>query len=198
MAIRSLKNGTFSRSLLVGNAYYLPPNFESIATVLVGSGGSATISFSSIPSTYDHLQLRITAQTDRGTYGSDYNNVTFNSDTANNYARHYLGGDGSTPLTGGAGNLSYVAGGVCGTTTGGTFGHSIIDILDYANTNKFKTVRVASGNDLNGTVGGYGGEVYLLSSLWRSTTAISSITINRNSGSVYSQNSIFALYGIRG
>jgi len=198
MSIRSLKSGLIGTSLLVGNASYVPPNFDSIATVLVPSGGSATITFSSIPSTYDHLQLRMTAQTNRGTFGSDYHNIIFNSDSGSNYARHTLGGDGDTPLVGASASTTYVSGGACGTTTGGTFGSSIIDILDYTNANKYKTVRTFSANDFNGKISGYGGEVYFFSGLWMSTSAISSITINRNSGSLYSQHSIFSLYGIRG
>jgi hypothetical protein len=196
MSIRSLKSGLIGTSLLVGNQAFEPTSFDSIATVTVGSGGSATISFTSIPSTYKHLQLRISAQTNRGTFGSDYSNITFNSDTGSNYSRHTLGSDGDTPLTGTTSNGSYVSGGATGTTTGGTFAGTIIDILDYANTNKYKSVKTLSANDFNGKISGYGGEIYLLSGMWMSTSAISSITINRNSGSLYSQNSTFALYGI--
>ncbi len=47
-----------SRSLLAGNAYFQPTAYESIATTTVGAGGTSTITFSSIPSTYTHLQIR--------------------------------------------------------------------------------------------------------------------------------------------
>jgi hypothetical protein len=196
MSIRSLKSGLIGTSLLVGNQAFEPTSFDSIATVTVGSGGSATISFTSIPSTYKHLQLRISAQTNRGTFGSDYSSITFNGDTGSNYNGHTLGGDGDTPIIGSGVNTTSIGGGATGTTTGGTFSGTIIDILDYANTNKFKSTKTLSANDFNGKISGYGGEIYLLSGIWRSTSAISSITINRNSGSLYSQNSIFALYGI--
>ena len=33
-------------------------DFESIATVTVGGGGAASIEFTSIPGTYQHLQIR--------------------------------------------------------------------------------------------------------------------------------------------
>jgi hypothetical protein len=173
-------------------------SLDSIATVTVGAGGSANIEFTSIPSAYKHLQIRISAQSNRGTFGSDYNNTTINNDTGSNYARHTMGGDGSSSLVGATANGSYVSGGVCGTSTGGTFGTSIIDILDYTNTNKFKTVRVLSGNDLNGSVGGYPGEMYLLSGLWMNTNAVTSIKFVPNSGTLYTQHTKFALYGMKG
>ena len=65
MAVISLKNKLKSGSLLVGNEYYNPTEFESIATVTVGSGGSSTISFTSIPGTYKHLQVRGIGRTNR-------------------------------------------------------------------------------------------------------------------------------------
>ena len=184
--------------MLAGNDAYIPTDFESIATVTVSSGGSANIEFTSIPSTYKHLQIRISAQSNRGTFGTDYNNMTVNNDTGSNYARHFIGGDGSAPLVGGSSSVNYIAAGACGTSTGSTFGASVIDILDYANTNKYKTIRTLSGNDLNGSVGGYGGEAYLLSSLWMNTNAITSIKIVPNSGTLYTQHTKFSLYGING
>jgi len=171
--------------------------FESIATTTVGSGGTSTITFSSIPATFTHLQIRISSQTNRGTYGTDYALMRLNSDSAGNYSRHFVGGDGSTTLAGGTVNGTFIAGPATGTNTGSTFGGAIIDILDYANTNKYKTIRILNGNDLNGTVGGYGGEIYLLSGNWRDTSAVSSISFVPNSGTLFNQYSHFALYGIR-
>ena len=67
----------------------------------------------------------------------------------------------------------------------------IIDILDYANTSKYKTVRIALGSDRNGS-----GEVGLFSGLWQSTAAVTTIAIN--CGQNYTTTSQFALYGIKG
>jgi len=55
-----------------------------LGMVQVGSGGSATISFTSIPSTYKHLQIRGIA---RNTSGSGFNkmNIRFNSDSGSVY-----------------------------------------------------------------------------------------------------------------
>ena len=63
-------------------------DFESIATTTVGSGGIADVTFSSIPATYTHLQLRGIARTNRADSNQDAVVVRFNSDTGNNYSRH--------------------------------------------------------------------------------------------------------------
>jgi hypothetical protein len=72
------------------------------------------------------------------------------------------------------------------------YGAGVIDILDYANTNKFKTVRSLTGTDLNGS-----GQIILGSGLYQQTTAITSITLEAN-GVNWLTNSSFALYGIKG
>jgi len=175
-------------------------DYQSIATVTVGSGGAADIEFTAIPSTYTHLQLRCFAQTNRATFGIDEASITFNSDTAANYARHLLFGDGAsvsasadtsqTSMRTGSGNF--------GTTTGSNYGIAITDILDYTNTNKYKTIRNLSGADCNGTVGGIGGRVGLFSGLWQSTSAVTSIKLIPVNGNLFSQYSSFSLYGIKG
>jgi len=70
-------------------------------------------------------------------------------------------------------------------------GGFIVDILDYANTNKYKTVRSLNGNDANGS-----GSMNLSSNVWLSTAAITSLTLS--SSSDFRQYSSFALYGIKG
>jgi len=164
--------------------------FDSIATTTVGAGGAASITFSSIPQTYTHLQIRGII---KNTSTTNFAAMQFNSDTGNNYSAHYLDGDGATAISGGAANYDK-----CYFSYGGTsananvFGVAVIDILDYANTNKFKTVRGLTGVDVNG-VGGY---VELNSSSWRSTSAITNINIlfGANNFAQYSQ---IALYGIK-
>ena len=161
-------------------------SYESIATVTVGSGGSSSISFTSIPSTYTHLQIRAIARS-----GSNPQvNLRFNSDTGNNYTEHDIIANGSTVSAYGAGNIPYMPQGAVPSTTS-VVGAFIIDILDYGNTNKFKTIRGLNGFDRNG-----GGEIGLYSNLWRSTSAVSNIEIFANVSS-YSEYSSFALYGIK-
>ena len=84
--------------MLAGNTAYNPPNFYSLATTLVGAGGSSTVTFSSIPSGYKHLQIRAIARTNRSA-GVDIMSMRMNSDTGNNYADHLVYGDGANAQT---------------------------------------------------------------------------------------------------
>lgn len=171
-----------------------PSDYESIQTVTVGSGGSSSVTFTSIPNTYTHLQIRGIARTSRPDSNQDGLKFRYNSDTGNNYATHYLLGNGSTTGSSGGSSVSYNW--INGITSSGAaancFGAFVIDILDYANTNKYKTFRSLSGRDDN-TAGAF----WFESGLWISTTALSSITIFANTGPNISQYSSFALYGIK-
>lgn len=159
-------------------------SYESIQTVTT-TGNVTSITFSSIPSTYKHLQIRLSYQDT----ASDNSNMRFNSDTGNNYAWHELFGQGSSAGAGAASSVSFMK---VAYTDGGRPGVAVIDILDYANTNKNKVMRSLCGADNNGS-----GYILLRSGLWASTSAITSVTIYPNSGAI-TANSIFALYGIRG
>ena len=169
-------------------------SYESIATVTVGSGGSSTVTFSSIPSTYQHLQIRGLVRDNRS---AALNNITFqvNSDTGANYTQHALYGDGSSVGAFGNASTNLTYGGLIpsASTTASVFGVTVIDILDYANTNKYKTFRVLSGFDANGS-----GGVRLYSGLWMSTSAMTSITFDSETSGDFVQYSSFALYGIKG
>ena len=167
-------------------------SYESIATVTVGSGGTSSyVEFTSIPSTYTDLQVRALY----GTTSVDSTSIMrINADTSSVYAYHYIIGTGSTIFTGASinrdlGHLTDRNGG--GLTSSPSV--AIIDYLDYANTNKFKTVRILQGYDANGS-----GNINFESNLWRSTSAITSIQIYAPSGGSIVQNSKFALYGIKG
>ena len=174
-------------------------DYESIATVTVGSGGAANVEFTSIPSTFTHLQVRYTAQSNRGTYGRDIVLLNINSDTSTNYSTHRLAGDGGSVSAGDETNATRIFAGACGTSTAGTnfTGGGIVDILDYANTNKYKTTRTLGGVDHNGTIAGFGGEVVFHSGSWRNTNAITSLKFTPSAGTLFSQYSHFALYGLR-
>ena len=171
-----------------------PGSFESIATVTLSSAQS-TVSFTSIPSTYKHLQLRVNV---RGAGGA-WNFLTFNGDTTQaNYYAHELAGNGSTAYSnataGGSAPVGiqlFVSYGFSNIFTGG-----VIDILDYTSTSKNKTVRALSGWDGNGSTPP--GEVRLTSGLWSKTPeTISSLSFVTNAGN-YQQYTQFALYGIKG
>lgn len=169
-------------------------SYESIATTTVGGTAQSTITFSSIPSTFKHLQLRILARSNRaGT--EDIFVVRFNSDSGANYSRHFLLGNGSATSSFGQGGETYILADASGGATSGTnvFGACVMDVLDYADTNKFKTLRGLGGIDTNG-----GGYLTLISGNWRNTNAITSITITSYYSSSWVQYSHFALYGIKG
>ena len=170
--------------------------FDSLGTVVVGSAGQASIIFSNIPATYTHLQIRSMARSNRASQTFDDIRLRINNDTSTTFRYHALYGDGASALVDTTGALAYVMGafgsGMTGSTaTANNFASSIIDILDYSNTNKNKTIRGLCGLDNNGS-----GIVSFSSSLWTSTTAITSIEISAL-GSTIQQYSSFSLYGIK-
>ena len=173
-------------------------SYASIQTVTVGSGGASSVTFSSIPSTYTHLQVRFITRSSRAST-FDSIDASFNSDSSNaNYTQHQITGNGSTAAaygypTGTSGILGvpaiYTS---AASQSSGIFGAGVLDILDYANTNKYKTTRALSGIDANGS-----GNATLYSGLWLNTSTITSITLSSETSSSFSQYSSFALYGIR-
>jgi hypothetical protein len=172
-------------------------SYESIATVTVGSGGSSTITFSSIPSTYKHLQIRALVKDNRSGVEFDNNYLRYNNDSGSNYYSHQLSGNGSTASAFASGADTAA---IYTTAPGGSIGASIfsgvvIDILDYASTNKNKVTRSLHGFDSNSV-----GTVRLVSSLWSNTAAINRIDLitNISPASTIQEYSSFALYGIKG
>jgi hypothetical protein len=179
-------------SAITGNL--VSTEYESIATTTVSGTSTDSISFTSIPSTFTHLQLRITQQT--SAYDV-WNIIEFNNDTTQtNYWSHRIfgtGGGGVVETQ--AGNNNYVFyQAVSGHSTTSMTGQ-VIDVLDYTNTNKNKVVRHLSGLDNNGS-----GFLWFGSVGWNSTAAINRLDFKLNSGSgkTYTADSTFALYGIKG
>lgn len=178
------------RSMLAGNPAYIPSSYESIATA-TGTGSSGTITFSSIPGTFKHLQIRGIARNASAAVGSSSSIVRLNSDSANNYAYHLLYGNGSTVTASGAANTqAYIAEIARSGNTNAVLSGIIIDILDYASTSKNKTIRVFNGYDDNGA-----GFIGVSSGLWMSTSAITSISIVDSNN--LTSTTTFALYGIK-
>jgi hypothetical protein len=114
----------------------------------------------------------------------------FSGDAATVYGGHALAGDGSAAFS--SNYLGYDAWEIgaipAASTTANVFGSHIVDILDYANTNKFKTIRSILGYDANGS-----GVVSLRSGLWRNTAAITAISITYPP---FAAGSRIDLYGI--
>jgi hypothetical protein len=123
-----------------------------------------------------------------GFSGATFNpKINFNSDTGTNYSWHYVLGNGSTASAGAGATQAFMY--LNSNTAFPTPTVHIVDILDYANTNKNKTIRVLDGFDANGS-----GYIDLWSGNWRNTAAVSTITI---SGGTFATNSSFALYGVK-
>lgn len=169
-------------SFLGGNTAYVPPSFESISTVSVGSGGATSVTFNSIPQTYTHLQIRGFI-TDAATGQNFY--MVFNNNAGTK--GHRIFGDGST-ATSDYYNDSPV---VTAASNTGNMGF-VTDLLDYTNTNKTKVIRTLGGGDNNGS-----GRVGIWSGLWNATSAVTKLQITATANTI-PQYSHFALYGIKG
>lgn len=174
--------------------------YDALATVTVPSGGVASITFAGIPQGYKHLQIRALCQTNRGTYAIDDLKLNINSDTGANYSYHALVGSGSAASAFGSAagpGYWYMDSASTATAAGSIFGTIILDILDYTNTSKNKTMRMLHGYDLNGSIASNYGTIRLQSSVWLSTSAITSISLAPIAGTQFNQYSQFALYGVK-
>lgn len=187
MTLQNFTLGTFSQGAAGGATA-----FESIATAT--PSGVSTITFSSIPGTYQHLQIRGIGRTAR-VATNDTMNIRINGDTASNYSFHQLYGSGSAVAAQGSATQANGEWGqmAAASATASVFGTTIIDILDYASTSKYKTIRIMTGWDNNGS-----GQIWLGSVLWQSTTAINSVTLYSSTTNNFATSSTFALYGIKG
>lgn len=167
-------------------------SYESIATVTVGAGGSSSISFSSIPSTFKHLQIRYIV---RDTYPASYDYAAMRINGATSgYSWHYIQGNGSGVSASAGASATYIRNGIMpyGNDTANAFGVGVVDIFEYANTNMYKTTRTLNGFDGNGS-----GAITLNSGLYQSTTAVTEVSFY-SVGTAFAQYSHFALYGIKG
>jgi hypothetical protein len=119
--------------------------------------------------------------------------MTYNSDTAANYSWHEVDGYGQpSPEASGTANASFMSI-ILGATGTTNLAVGITDILEYANTNIYKTCRTLTGADTNGGIN------YILfrSGNWRSTSAVTRIDLTASAGN-FGQYSSIALYGIKG
>jgi hypothetical protein len=182
-------NGTSTASAASNGVAPLDPGaFDSIATANPSS--TNTVTFSSIPGTYKHLQIRFMAANP----SFDTLGVRFNGDTATNYTEHLIEGNGGGGTgTGGGNGLGIVSriGIQSVSDVANSFTVGVIDIIDYASTTKIKSLRYASGLANSGS-----GKVIRGSGMRNNTAAITSVTLFTPSN--YTTGTTFALYGIKG
>ena len=171
-------------------------DYQSIATVVVPSGGQSSITFSNIPQNFTHLQLRMVGQFN-STGDVD---IQLNGDsTSGNYSYHLMygsgSGNGATALTT---STSYGMYAGYGNVGGNAFFAGVVDLLDYTNTAKSKVSRSFFGVDNSGS-----GFAMLNSGLWYkagsgvNSDAITSIKIYSKDAVNFQQYSQVALYGIK-
>jgi len=185
--------GSSAESAASNSVTPVATSYQSIATI-TGTGSSSTLTFSSIPSTYTHLQIRcITRSTSGGAGGSGIQVTANGNTTSSDYSYHRLMADGSSVSAYGQTGLDYILINSNSSNTSGMYAVSIVDILDYTSTSKNKTFRAYTGLDLNNTLGVFG----LRSQGWFATpAAISSLTFTTSVGN-FDSNTQFALYGIK-
>lgn len=180
-----------ARGFFTGGPADAANSYELISSAY-GNGSLSTITFSSIPSTYKHLQLRITTRGTRA-FASDQVSYGFNGDVAgSSYSEHRLAGNGSSVFAENATSRPFLRleDTPGSTATANVHSAFILDILDYASTSKYKTVRNLQGAPASN-------RIWLTSGLWMSTAAINSIafTILTNP---FTSTTRFSLYGIKG
>lgn len=175
----------------------VPAAFESIATA-TGTGSSGVITFSSIPSTFSHLQIRYLGKSTQGGSAARYNvTIQMNGATGSVYSHHYLRGTNSVASAAGTAtttNISLQANiPNSATAYNSMHGIGVIDIIDYASTTKNKTLRATTGSSVNVAAADL---IAVGSGLYQATTAVSSITLTVATGS-WTTTSVFGLFGIK-
>lgn len=168
--------------------------YEPISTTTLGSA-QTSVTFSSISGTYTDLVLVCFAQSTSTSPTDTRYRLRFNSDTGTNYSTTYLYGNGS-----GAGSARDTTRAQIDNATqlsyASEFTPILFNIMNYANTTTYKTVLQRAGQQNN--VSGYSGAlVGTAVSLWRSTSAITSVEISAFVNGQFNTNSTFTLFGIK-
>jgi len=166
----------------------MPATYTPITTQTISGSSTASITLSSIPSTYTDLVLVSNLVTSDGlttTYAQ------FNGDTATNYSFAYTYGNGTSALTARSANVTAVPTGFY-VTPNTAFGNvSILNIMNYSNTTTYKSTLGRASS----AIATYPG-AEMNAGLWRSTAAISSIRLYISQG-YWIAGSTFTLYGIK-
>ena len=166
----------------------MPVTYKKIASVTVGAGGASNITFSSLPTSYDDLIIKVSARRDSSA-GSGAMSLEFNGSTSNLSSRS-VSGNGSTAQSD---TLTFLRGGSVGnsTDTANTFTSSDIYIPNYrGNTNKSVSVDDVTENNATAAFQN------LIAGLWSNTAAITSIKLFPTSAANFTQYTTAVLYGV--
>jgi hypothetical protein len=170
--------------------------YDALATVIVPSGGLASVTFTGIPTGYKHLQIRSVLINTAGASGN-FASMIFNDDSSAVYSWHLISGNGSATATN---NLSATTAirldqGIYSNNSNTSPQITVCDILDYGVTNKYKTTRALDGGDANGA-----GFASMIGGAWYNFSAINTIKLSSLSAgtpSTFGQHSHIALYGVK-
>lgn len=166
----------------------MPATYDSIATTTLGT--AATITFSSIPSTFTDLRVVLVGTSEFSS--ANQLRVILNSDTNTNYSYTNLYGTGTTATSftsANAFNMQINANNTnFSNVTPTTFA---IDFFEYKNTGVQKTFLSQFDMDLNGS-----GSVCYTVGLWRNTAAINNIQFLSGGGN-FAVGTTATLYGIK-
>ena len=163
--------------------------FIKIQTVTVGSGGAASIDFTSIPQTYTDLKLVHSLRITRSGQNADGSVISFNSSTSG-FSAEFAYGNGTSAVSG---SDTRPAGIVPATTaTASVFGNGEVYIPNYTSANhKHYSVDCVSENDATLAY------IHIAKGIWANTAAITSITLSPELGTGFTEYSSATLYGIK-
>lgn len=144
----------------------------------------STVTFSSIPATYKSLQVRFNL-----ICSNTGQNITIQlNGNGTGYSEHYLYGTGSTTVASGFASQTYTWMLQAGTV--GTYPNvGIVDVIDYANTSKYKTIKTLGGANQNTSTG----IIEMASGVWQNASATTSLTIAVTVGTF---TGTISLYGV--
>ena len=158
--------------------------FTLIASYTVGSGGAASIDFSSIPATYTDLCVKTSLRCST----ADNIYIKLNNSSAS-FNVKFLYGSGSAAASGGQAD-AYVGTANASTYTANSFGSAELYIPNYAGSTN-KSISSDSVQETNATTA----YAVLAASLWSNTAAINQVTLSPNGG-VFVEHSTAYLYGV--
>jgi len=162
--------------------------YTLIASSTVGAGGTTYIEFTSIPSTYTDLLLKVSVRANGGSNTHENYQLDFNGSGANQSYRDIFGANGN--VSSGT-TTNYINSFPAANATASTFSNAEWYIPNYTSSN-YKPISMDNTSENNGT----NGQDTLVAGLWSSTSAITSIRINNYNGNNFAQYSTAYLYGI--